>query len=147
MQSSLLTLGRHPPAAAPTQRISVGRFSGMSPAVTDESVRAGFMTAWLVSLPRALSTLIGVVLLCTSLGTLVAGAQLLGIGTGWRCIQSSNNDRPGWLRGGLGGMIFGGIAGGESLSPTLLIRVKSSHWSLVRNNRRSIAVAHPFVSG
>lgn len=87
----------------------------MPPVVADDkSSSTGFLTAWLASLPRALSTLIGVVLLCISLGTLVAGARLLGV-TGWRRTPSSNSE-PGWLRGGVGGILYGGITGGESLT-------------------------------
>ncbi|KWU41808.1 hypothetical protein RHOSPDRAFT_36634 [Rhodotorula sp. JG-1b] len=105
----------------------------MSLVVTDEGSSTGFVTAWLVSLPRALSTLIGVVLLCISLGTLVVGARLLGIGTGWRRRNQSSNDEPGWLRGGMGGVIFGGIAGGVIAAALLLLIL--SHQDEPRLNR------------
>ncbi|GAA5873459.1 hypothetical protein JCM3774_002423 [Rhodotorula dairenensis] len=88
-----------------------------------DTTPTGFLTAWLAVLPRALSTLVGILLLLVSFGLVLAGAQLLELGTTWGRDRISR-DAPGWLQGGVGGIVFGGVAGG-TISAALLLLVLS----------------------
>ncbi|GAA5977585.1 hypothetical protein JCM10908_005030 [Rhodotorula pacifica] len=86
-----------------------------------DSHPSGFLTAWLTSLPRAISTLIGVLLLLAAFGILLGGARSLEIGTRLGREADAASDKAGWLDGGIGGLVFGGVTGGTISAAVLLL--------------------------
>lgn len=73
----------------------------------------GVLTVWIATLPRPLSTLVGVFLLLASLAALGAGARSLAVGTSFGRVRGTE-EKQGWLQGGVGGIVCGSWAGGAS---------------------------------
>ncbi|KAJ8292730.1 hypothetical protein OF846_004004 [Rhodotorula toruloides] len=92
-----------------------------SPAVT------GFLTSRLADLPEAVGILLGVWLILLALVSLVAGTRLLIIGAD-AGTERGNDEKKGWLAGGVGGMLFGSVALG-AVSTLLLLLILSEQSS------------------
>lgn len=93
------------PTAASLARIAPVSLAA-SPAVT------GFLTSRLAELPKAVSIVLGVWLILLALVSLVAGMRILVVGDD-AGTERGNDEKKGWLAGGVGGILFGSVALGE----------------------------------
>ncbi|BGP50023.1 hypothetical protein JCM10450v2_005931 [Rhodotorula kratochvilovae] len=99
---------------------------------TDTDADTGFLTSRLSALPKALSAVLGVWLILVSLALLAGGARLLFIGRDLGKTRGMDQ-RKGWLRGGLGGVLFGStLLGAISTLATLLVVSRVSSTPLER---------------
>ncbi|KAK4330091.1 DUF4203 domain-containing protein [Rhodotorula toruloides] len=90
------------PTAASLARIAPVSLAA-SPAVT------GFLTSRLAELPKAVSIVLGVWLILLALVSLVAGTRILVVGDD-AGTERGNDEKKGWLAGGVGGILFGSVA-------------------------------------
>lgn len=100
---------RQAPAPLPTA-VSLTRTVPVSlaasPAIT------GFLTSRLADLPKAVTIALGAWLILLALVSLVAGTRLLLVGAEAGA-ERGQEEKKGWLAGGVGGILFGSIVLGE----------------------------------
>ncbi|BGP33823.1 hypothetical protein JCM10296v2_005628 [Rhodotorula toruloides] len=105
-----------------------------SPAVT------GFLTSRMANLPKAVSMVLGVWLILLALVSLVAGTRLLVIGAD-AGTERGNDEKKGWLTGGVGGIFFGSVALG-AVSTLLLLLIVSKQSSSSLGGWATLAIIH-----
>ncbi|GEM10243.1 hypothetical protein Rt10032_c10g4260 [Rhodotorula toruloides] len=119
------------PTAASLAR-SVPISLAVSPAVT------GFLTSRLANLPKAVTVVLGVWLILLALVSLVGGTRLLLVGADAGS-ERGNDEKKGWLAGGIGGILFGSVALG-TVSALLFLFIVSRQSSSSLGGLATLAI-------